>query len=151
MSLGGIARGQSLLVQIRSEPDVILMAIVLPDSVQLQAGVFTLEMSSTSVMSRPATGFGTDGVIATSLAAHGPDGIATAVGSSDLFWWCWPVADGPTLPAEPKVDASADGLVSATFRAASAPEDPSLEPPSIFASPTTSSVAMPSSISRRTQ
>ena len=45
-------------------------------------GVVTVERSRTSVMSRPAIGCGTDGVIAMSSAAHGPEGITTGVGSA---------------------------------------------------------------------
>ena len=51
---------------------MIFSASVLPDRVQVQAGVVTLEMSSTREMSLPATGVGTDGVIATSLAVARP-------------------------------------------------------------------------------
>src|SRR5512133_3568488 len=78
----GIAFGHCTEVQIRSDPEVIFTAAVREDIVQVQAGELNVERSSTSVMSRPATGFGTDGVIATSLAAHGPVGIATGVAGS---------------------------------------------------------------------
>src|SRR5580765_4687247 len=69
------------LVQIRSGPDVILSASVLLDMVQVHAGVVRVERSRTSVMSRPAIGCGTDGVIAMSSAAHGPEGSTTGLGS----------------------------------------------------------------------
>ena len=149
------------MVQIRSGPLVIFSAIVVPDRVQVQAGVFRLEMSSTNEMSPPAIGFGTDGVIATSLAAHGPDGMATRVtGSSACRPPCWPscLCRPPRLASsEGPVDAGPLVLgllpsdeVSATFAAAS-PPDPPPEPPSSFAMPTTSSSAMPSAIIRRTQ
>src|SRR5215218_5688809 len=140
----------SLVVQIKSLPDVILSAIVFPDSVQVQAGVSRLEMSSTSLMSLPAIGFGTDGVMATSLAAHGPEGCAARVTGSSIFLWCLPSPLWRGVTGALEVGAEFVGPASATFVAVSPPE-PSLDPPSILAMPTTSSIAMPSTISRRTQ
>ncbi len=67
-------------------------------------------------------------------------------------------AVGPAVePAvEPVVGPVVEGVVdedevSATCVARSGPDDPSLDPPSSRAMPTTSRVAMPSTISRRTQ
>ncbi len=130
---------------------MIFTAVVRGESVHVQAGVLTLEMSSTSLMSFPAIGFGTEGVMATSLASQGPEGATARVaGSSSFLPWCSPGVVGPCVRGAPEVVGSGAGVVSATFRAAS-PDDPSLEPPSIFAIPTTSSRAMPTTISRRTQ
>src|SRR5436190_23576495 len=124
MSCVGMARAHWAVVQIRSMPDVIFRASVFPDIVQVHAGESRLEMSSTREMSRPATGLGTDGVIATSLAAHGPDGIATRVtGWSGRLPWCfrfgvvaaeWPFIAGPPVP-----ESCAAGEVAATSRAVS--------------------------------
>ena len=124
-------------------------------------------------MSRPAIGCGTDGVIAMSSGAHGPEGSTTRGGLGGrvlgLARLAWRVrrrrrtaAVGPVVGAV--VGAVAEGLVvgvveevvdeddvSATCAARSGPDDPSLDPPSSRAMPTTSRVAMPSTISRRTQ
>jgi hypothetical protein len=85
-----MARRHSEVVQIRSEPLVIFSAIVLADMVHVHAGVVSVETSRTKEMSLPATGFGTDGVIATSLAAQGPEGMAAGVADGDAvcsgFW-----------------------------------------------------------------
>ena len=151
----GITRPHWTLVQIRSAPEVILRASVRRESVQVQAGLVTVDRSRTSVRSRPAIGFGTDGVIAMSSGAHGPDGSASGTMSSvtwpPLAGW-WPVP--PVLVGV--VGSDAGGVVawepaSATCAAWSGPDDPSLEPPSSRAMPTTRSIAMPSTISRRTQ
>src|SRR5947207_15439931 len=113
-------------------------------------------MSSTREMSRPATGLGTDGVIATSLAAHGPDGIATRVtGWSGRLPWCFRfgmvAAEGPFIAGPPVPESCVAGEVAATYRAVSSLDDPPPEPPSILAIPTTRRAAMPRTISQRTQ
>ena len=78
-------RPHCTVVQIRSEPEVIRSASVLPDSFQSQAGEVIVESSSSREMSLPATGWGTDGVTATSSAAQGPLGIAKGVGVAVFF------------------------------------------------------------------
>jgi A/G-specific adenine glycosylase len=125
------------------------MARVRLDNVQLQAGVVSVDRSRTIVMSLPAIGFGTEGVIAMSAGEHGPDGMTTGVtGSSAMALVCGfvPVVAGA------RVDGVTEGsAVSATRAARSGPEEASLEPPSSRATPTTSRTATPSTIIRRTQ
>ena len=150
----GIARPHSTLVQMRSGPEVILRASVLRESVQVQAGLVSVETSRTSVMSWPAIGCGTDGAIAMSSGAHGPDGSARGVTSSVA--WCplvvlWPPAVKPGVVGPVVGEAVTGELVSATGVARSGPDAPSLEPPSSRARPTTSRTAMASTVSRRTQ
>ena len=145
----GITLAHCRVVQIRSGPEVIFRASVFPESVQSHAGEAIVEMSSTREMSLPATGRGTEGVIATSLSAHGPDGIATGLAVTvDCALWLWCRARPVRLPVGP---ALCDDEVSATGVARSGPEEPSLLPPSKRVMPTTSSSAVPSTSSRRTQ
>ncbi len=111
-------------------------------------------------MSLPAVGWGTDGVIAMSSGAQGPEGIATGETSSVACFFdaCFPAfwvgrpASAVSGDVGPVADDAVTGdPVSATVVARSGPEDPSLEPPSSRAMPTVSSRAMPRTISRRTQ
>src|SRR5215213_503171 len=99
-------------------------------------------------MSLPAVGWGTDGVIAMSSGAQGPEGIATGETSSvacffDAFFAAFFVGR-PSPVVSGDVGSVADepftgDPVSATVVARSGPEDPSLEPPSSRAMPTVNS------------
>ncbi len=137
---------------------MIRRASVLPDRVQSQAGEVIVESSSSNEMSLPATGFGTDGVTATSSGAQGPLGITIGVGVVVALAWrsVDPVDGADAAPVGRglgrRLGRGRAAATSARPGAAwSGPDEPSLEPPSSLAMPTTSRVAMPSTISRRVQ